>query len=130
LAVAAGLQDAPAARIGALEPLGAAQLEVLAGDWLYFKRQTAGAEYAAWLRRPVAGGDEQVLLDPDVESAGSDYYALHWSEPVRSTDGRLFAWSEDRVGSGQYAIRVREIASGRIVTEVAQAYGTFALSPD
>src|SRR5690606_15773868 len=130
LAPTAELQDALAARIAALEPLGAAQLEVQAGDWLYFKRQAEGAEYAAWLRRPVAGGDEQVLLDPDVESAGSDYYALHWSEPVRSADGRLFAWSEDRVGSGQYAIRVREIASGRMVAEVPQAYGTFALSPD
>ncbi|MGY1521160.1 prolyl oligopeptidase family serine peptidase [Luteimonas sp. A482] len=130
LAPTAELQDALAARIAALEPLGAAQLEVQAGDWLYFKRQAEGAEYAAWLRRPVANGAEQVLLDPNVEAAGSDYYALHWSEPVRSGDGRLFAWSEDRVGSGQYAIRVREIDSGRIVTEVAQAYGTFALSPD
>lgn len=130
LAPSAALQDALAARIAALEPLGAAQLEVEAGGWLYFKRQATGAEYAAWLRRPVAGGAEQVLLDPDVEAAGSAYYALHWSEPVRSGDGRLFAWAEDRVGSGQYTIRVREIDSGRLVTEVPGAYGTFALSPD
>ena len=130
LAPSAGLQQELAERIAALEPLGAAQLEVRAGDWLYFKRQAAGAEYAAWLRRAVAGGAEQVLLDPNVEAAGSDYYALHWSEPVRSGDGRLFAWSEDRVGSGQYTIRVREIDSGRDVAEVRGAYGTFALSPD
>ena len=130
LAPSQPLQDALAARIAELEPLGMAPLELQAGDWLYFRRQAEGAEYAAWLRRPLDGGAEQVLLDPNLEAAGSDYYALHWSEPVRSGDGRLFAWSEDRVGSGQYTIRVREIDSGRIVSEVPAAYGTFALSPD
>src|SRR5690606_40362456 len=35
LAPTAGLQDALAARIAALAPLGAAQLEVQAGDWGY-----------------------------------------------------------------------------------------------
>jgi len=130
LAPTLALQDELAARIAALEPLGAARLEVRAGDHLYYTRRAEGSEYAAYLRRPVAGGDEQVLLDPNVEAAGSAYYALHWSEPVRSGDGRLFAWAEDRVGSGQYTIRVRGIDDGRIVSEVADAYGTFALSPD
>ncbi|WP_202845017.1 prolyl oligopeptidase family serine peptidase [Luteimonas saliphila] len=124
------LQDVLAARIAELEPLDQARLEVRAGDHFYSTRRAEGSEYAAHLRRPVSGGPEQVLLDPNLESAGGAYYALHWSEPVRSHDGRLFAWSEDRVGSGQYTIRVREIDSGRMVTEVASAYGTFALSPD
>ena len=123
-------QDALATRIAALEPLGAAQLDVVADGYRYYIQHAPGQEYARWLRQPVAGGSEQVLLDPNVESAGGSYYALHWSDPVRSGDGRLFAWSEDRVGSGQYTIRVREIDSGRVVTEVPGAYGTFALSPD
>ena len=130
LAPTRSLQDALSARIAALEPLGAATLEVRAGDHFYYTRRPEGGEYTAHYRRPASGGDEQVLLDPNVESQGSAYYALHWSEPVRSGDGRLFAWSEDRVGSGQYTIRVREIDSGRIVSEVVEAYGTFALSPD
>lgn len=124
------LQEALAARIAALEPLGAARLEVQAAGHAWYTRHDPGREYAVHLRRPLEGGAEQVLLDPNLESAGGRYYALHWSEPVRSGDGRLFAWSEDRVGSGQYTIRVREIDTGRIVSEVPGAYGTFALSPD
>lgn len=130
LAPTAPLQAGLAARIAALEPLEAATLEVPSGGRLYYTRRTPGSEYATWLRRPVDGGPEQVLLDPAREAHGDGYYALHWSDPVRSGDGRLFAWSEDRVGSGQYTIRVREIDSGRMVAEVPDAYGTFALSPD
>lgn len=130
LAPTQSLQDALAARIAELEPLDQARLEVPAGGHLYYTRRAEGSEYTAFLRRPAGGGPEQVLLDPNLESVGGTYYALHWSEPVRSHDGRLFAWSEDRVGSGQYTIRVREIDSGRIVAEVPGAYGTFALSPD
>lgn len=124
------LQQALADRIAALEPLQAARLETRSGEYLYSVRHDPGSEYPRHVRRPMAGGQEQVLLDTNVEAGDSDYFALHWSAPVRSADGRLFGWAEDRVGSGRYVIRIRDVNSGRIVTEVPDAYGTFALSPD
>ncbi|MFT3763807.1 MAG: prolyl oligopeptidase family serine peptidase [Pseudoxanthomonas sp.] len=131
LAPARPLRDALAARLAELDAIGAATLEVRSGGFDYYTQSRPGGEHPRYLRRAIDGGGEQVLLDPDAEARGSGYYALHWDSPVRSADGRLIGWAEDRTGSGQFALRVREIASGRtVVADIDRAHGSFAFSPD
>lgn len=125
------LREALAARIAALEPLAAATLEVRSGDHVYYARRPPGAEHEIHLRRPVAGGPEQVLLDPAAEAGDSVYYKLHWDGPSRSADGRLLGWAEDRTGSGRFRLRVRDMATGRMAVDaIEDAHGAFAFSPD
>ncbi len=130
MAPSKALRGTLTARIAELDTIGAASLQVRSGGFDYYARQRTGSEYPLYLRRPADGGDEQVLLDPAVEAAGAAYYALHWDSPVRSPDGRLFGWAEDRTGSGQFSLRVRDVASGRIVADIDGAHGSFAFSPD
>lgn len=131
LAPAQPLREALAARIAAREPLAQAELPVRQGGHLYRVRHPVGAEHPQYLRHPLTGGPEQVLLDPAVESGDSTYYNLHWNGPSRSQDDRLIGWAEDRTGSGRFRLRVREIDSGRMrVDAIEDAHGGFAFSPD
>lgn len=125
------LQRELAERIRAIDAGHTAPLEVRSGGFLYYRDQPAGSEYPVYLRRSVAGGEPQVLLDAGAEAAGAPYYALSWDGPAPSPDGRLYGWAADRTGSGIFSLRVREIASGRLlVDDIDDAHGAFCFSPD
>ncbi len=46
------------------------------GDWLYWTEFEEGAEYRKWYRRPVAGGDAQLILDEPALAQGKEYFRL------------------------------------------------------
>jgi len=46
------------------------------GPYLYFRRFAQGAQYAAWLRRPVTGGTDELLVDENTLAQGHEYFAL------------------------------------------------------
>ena len=54
------------------------------GDWLYWEAFEIGAQYRKWFRKPVAGGDDQLILDVPTLAAGKDYYRLGSSEIGRA----------------------------------------------
>jgi oligopeptidase B len=125
------LQRALSQRMEALEAIAGAKIEVRDGDYFYYSRSRAGSDHPVYARRPVVGGAEQVLLDVGREAQGKTFYKLHWNEPQHSADGRLFGWAADQTGSGIFSVRVRDIASGKLVVEdIADAHGEFAFSPD
>jgi oligopeptidase B len=127
LASSKPLQAALLARTHAVEAGAAAPIEVEDGGFLYYQRQPAGSQYPVFARRPVGGGAEQMLLDVGAEAAGKPFFALHWGGTFHSPDQKLFGWSQDLTGSGIFGIRVRDIATGKmIVTDINESHGSFA----
>ncbi|MYH27828.1 MAG: S9 family peptidase [Acidobacteria bacterium] len=88
------------------------------GAYRYYRRYEEGREYEIHCRRPLAGAgaprgaadDEQVILDVNRVAAGHEFCQVA-SRPV-SPGGRLLAYAVDTVGRRQYAIRVRDLATG------------------
>ncbi|MGA3302803.1 MAG: S9 family peptidase [Methylovirgula sp.] len=97
--------------------------------FLYYDRHRAGGEYPIVCRKPVSGGDEQILLDGDREAKGRAYFDLGG---VRAApDHRTLAWSADDKGSELYAIKLRDLESGKDRAEtVADSDGTIVWTAD
>ena len=131
LAPSAPLQKELIARMEALDALSGAPVEIRSGDFLYYERTPPGSDYPVYLRRPVKGGAEQVLLDVGLEAKGKKHYKLGWIAPKHSHDGRLFAWAADRTGAGIFSVFVRDIASGELlVSDITNGHSGYTLSPD
>ncbi|WP_129792113.1 S9 family peptidase [Sphingosinicella sp. CPCC 101087] len=86
------------------------------GNWLYWWAFQPGAQYRTWYRRPVAGGESQVIFDEPAEAAEKQYFQLGALEV--SPDGRFAAIMVDDDGSERYQLRIRDLESGRDVETV------------
>jgi len=86
------------------------------GAYLYWWAFTPGAQYRTWYRKPVEGGDDQIIFDEPVESAGKDYFRLGALEV--SPDGKLLATLVDDNGSERFELRIRDLATGRDIETV------------
>ena len=81
------------------------------GDYLYWWAFKPGAQYRTWYRKPVRGGDDEVLLDEPVEAEGREYFRLGALEV--SPDGKLLATLADYDGSERFELRIRDLATGK-----------------
>ena len=88
------------------------------GDWLYWWAFKPGAQYRTWYRKPVSGGEDQVLLDEPVEAEGREYFRLGALEA--SPDGKLLATLADYDGSERFELRIRDLATGKDVETVTK----------
>jgi oligopeptidase B len=88
------------------------------GDWLYWWAFTPGAQYRTWWRRPVRGGDDEVLFDEPAEAEGKDYFRLGALEV--SPNGKLLATLVDDNGSERFQLRVRDLATGKDIETVTE----------
>ena len=84
--------------------------------WWYYSRFETRQDYPVYARREGAmDAPEQVLLDVNVMAAGKDYFNVgDWEV---SQDNTLLAWAEDDVGRRQYVIRVKDIATGKVLED-------------
>ncbi len=90
------------------------------GDFLYWWAFRPGAQYRTWYRKPVQGGEDEVIFDEPVEAEGKEYFLLGALEV--SPDARLLALLVDDNGSERFHLRIRDLATGKdieTVTEVA-----------
>ena len=85
------------------------------GDWLYWIEFEEGAEYKKWWRKPVAGGPDELLLDEVALAEGKDYFRL--GAIAVSNDGTKLAYSIDDNGSERFTARVKDLASGALLTD-------------
>ena len=85
------------------------------GDWLYWTDHEVGAEYARWWRKPVAGGEDALILDETALAAGKEYFRL--GEISVSPDGRLLAYAYDDNGSERFEVRVKDLATGELLPD-------------
>jgi oligopeptidase B len=110
----AALRDALAAEMSARLAPAEESAGWELGGWHYFTRTLPDLNYERFCRRPLSGGDEQVLLDEnlllDDPACTGDYVALGVREV--SPDGRLLAYSADFDGDEVYQLRIRDLATG------------------
>jgi len=99
------------------------------GEWLYFSRFAKDAQHPVYLRRPRAGGEEQVLLDVDALAKEHAYFAL--AATRHSDDHRVFVYAADTQGSEVYRLHSINLDTGSVYApEVESAAGSFVISPD
>jgi oligopeptidase B len=106
------------------------------GYW-YYGRSFEGREYGATCRVPVADPDdwtpptpaevapdqpalpgEEVLLDLDALAEGHEFFSLGGSSV--SPDTTLLAYSVDVVGDERYTVRVKDLATGKLLDDVIE----------
>ena len=86
------------------------------GDYLYWWAFKPGAQYRTWYRKPVAGGDDQVIFDEPTEAEGKEYFRLGALDV--SPDGKLAAIYVDDSGAERFTIRIRDLATGKDIETV------------
>jgi oligopeptidase B len=75
------------------------------GDYLYWRRFEMGAQYKQWMRKPVSGGADEVLLDESKLAEGKEFFRL--GAITISKDDQILAYSTDTDGSERYTIRFK-----------------------
>jgi oligopeptidase B len=80
------------------------------GNWLYWERFDKGDEYKKWMRKPVTGGPDEIILDENSLAAGKAYFKL--GTLGMSRDGMMLAYSTDTDGSERFTVRFRDLRSG------------------
>ncbi|PTA69172.1 S9 family peptidase [Deinococcus arcticus] len=88
------------------------QPEVVRGAHAYFTRTETGQAHPLYLRRPLAGGEPQLLLDLNVLKAeeGLDNVWVYATAP--SPDGRFWAYLLDTTGQEVFELRVLDTETG------------------
>ncbi|MDJ0278748.1 S9 family peptidase [Sphingomonas sp. 2R-10] len=86
------------------------------GDWWYWSDFETGGEYRRWWRKPVAGGDDELILDEPALAAGKEYFRL--GALSVSPDGRLLAYAIDDDGGERFEARVKNLATGELLSDV------------
>jgi oligopeptidase B len=88
------------------------------GDWLYWSDHETGGEYRRWWRKPVGGGDDQLILDEPALAAGKDYFRL--GALAVSNDGRLLAYAYDDDGSERFKLHVKDLTTGELLPDTIE----------
>ncbi|MEG3176665.1 S9 family peptidase [Sphingomonas sp. RB3P16] len=86
------------------------------GDWLYWTSFETGGEYRKWWRKPVGGGEPDLILDEVALAEGKEYFRLGAFSV--SNDGRLLAYAIDDNGSERFEVRVKDLTSGAHLPDV------------
>jgi oligopeptidase B len=85
------------------------------GYWYYTRFET-GADYPIMARRRGAmTAAEEVMLDEPKMAAGKGFFAV--GGPAVSPDNHLLAYAEDTVGRRQYVLKVKDLATGKTLTD-------------
>ena len=88
------------------------------GDHLYWWAFTPGAQYRSWYRKPVSGGEDELIFDEPTEATGNHYFRLGALEV--SPDGKLLATLADYDGSERFQLRIRDLATGKDIETVTK----------
>lgn len=85
------------------------------GPYSYLTKELTGAQHPLLVRTPRDGGDENVLLDANVEAEGLAYFRLGGAN--HSPDHNKLAWSADRKGSEKYLLNFRDLTTGKELSD-------------
>jgi oligopeptidase B len=85
------------------------------GDWLYWTAFETGGQYRKWWRKPVGGGEDQLLLDEPALAEGKEYFRLGAFSV--SNNGRYLAYAIDDSGAERFTIHVKDLTVGEHLPE-------------
>ena len=93
-----------------------ASVPALERGYYYYTRYEAGSSYPILARRKGSlSAPEEIMLDQPAMAKGHNFFSV--SSWAVSPDNRLLAFAEDVVGRRQYRLRVKDLATGKIVDE-------------
>ena len=82
-------------------------------EFFYYERTVKGGQYPLFCRTRGEAGAEEILLDPNSLARGA-FLAVRALAP--SPDGRLLGYAVDESGNERYSLRVKDLASGELVS--------------
>jgi oligopeptidase B len=85
------------------------------GNYHYWRKFEKGAQYKQWMRKPVGGGADEVLLDEAKLAEGKEYFRL--GAITISDDDKILAWSTDADGSERYTVRFRNLETNQLLAD-------------
>lgn len=89
------------------------------GEYFYYSRTDEGRQYPVQCRRNGSmEGPEQVLLDANELAEGQAFFNI--GAFAVSDDHNLLAYTTDTSGFRQYTLHVKDLASGRTLSDTAQ----------
>lgn len=86
------------------------------GDYIYWRAFEQGAQYRKWYRKPVSGGDDQLILDEPALAEGHEYFRL--GAVSVSPCGRYLAFAVDTDGGERFEARIRDLSTGEMLADV------------
>jgi oligopeptidase B len=99
------------------------------GHYLYWRKFEKGAQYKQWMRKPVAGGADEILLDEAALAKDLEYFRL--GAITVSDDDRLLAYATDTDGSERFTIRIKDLATGALLPDtIPGVNGSILFSKD
>lgn len=99
------------------------------GGYFYYSRWEAGKQYPIAARKKGSlTAPEQVILDVNELAKGEQFMALGESEV--SDDANLLAYTTDNTGFRQYRLHVRDMRTGKDLTDTAEKVGSIAWAND
>ena len=100
------------------------------GAYLFWRRFEKGAQYKQWMRKPVAGGPDEVMIDEARLAEGKDYFRLDGL--TLTEDDRLLAYATDTNGSERFTIRFRDLTTGEDLPDevIPETLGDFVFTSD
>ncbi|MEO7563999.1 MAG: S9 family peptidase [Sphingomicrobium sp.] len=84
--------------------------------YYYYSRFASGADYPIVARkRGSLAAKEEILLDQPAMAKGHGYFAV--GDTAVSQNNQLLAFAEDLVGRRQYTLKIKDLATGKTLTD-------------
>ena len=99
------------------------------GGYMYYSRTEEGKQYSYMCRRKGSmSGAEEILLDLNALATGHKFLGL--GAYVVSDDGNLLAYSTDTTGYRQYTLHVKDLRTGKTLSENIERVGSVVWATD
>ena len=101
-----------------------------AGSYIFTQVRPIGANTLKLYVREGVGGQDRLLIDPDMLATAGTHYSLDYWSP--SPDGKLVAYGTSAAGSENSALRFMDTATGKALPEVLDRaqFGPASWSPN
>jgi oligopeptidase B len=98
-------------------------------DYFYYSRTEAGKQYQIRCRKKGSlDAPEEVVLDGNELAKGQAFMGL--GAFVVSRDGNLLAYSTDNTGFRQYSLGVKDLRTGKVLSDRAEKVGSIVWAND
>ncbi len=99
------------------------------GDYFYYSRTEVGQQYPIRCRRKGSmDAPEEVILDQNELAKGQVFMSVRAFEV--SSDGNLLAYSFDNTGFRQFQLAVKDLRTGKTLTDHAERVGSVVWAND